>query len=144
MRAQKEEIGSSGKHGWWSEWSLEPTPWYRCLRTWLRGAPAVPLSPSSRGSSAAGRAPARKLAESEHSISVSFGRAIFYKLWLSAIIGDDLWINKELHTLGETKEARKKTGTHFSGGFAGGHRRSGSQSIQHVKHQGPRLTAPAE
>lgn len=85
---------------------------------------------SSRGSSAAGRAPARKLAESEHSISVSFGRATFYKLWLSVIVGDDLWINKEPHTLGETEKAEKKT--HFSGGF-GGRRRSGSKaySTQH-------------
>lgn len=84
-------------------------------------------SPSSRGSSAAGRAPARKLAESEHSISVPFGRATFYKLWLSAIVGDDLWINKEPHTLrSETEEAGKKWESHFAGGL-GGHRRGGSE-----------------
>lgn len=97
-------------------------------------------SPSSRGSSAAGRAPARKLAASERSISVSFGRATFYKLWLSAIIGDDLWINKEPHTLGETEEAGKKIGSHFSGGF-GGAQKGWIQSIQQAKHRSH--TAPA-
>lgn len=73
-------------------------------------------SVSSRGSSAAVRTPARKLAESEHSISVSFGRAAFHELWLSEILGDALRINKEPHTPGGTRESGKKTGAHFSGG----------------------------
>lgn len=72
---------------------------------------------SQQGLFCSREAPARKLAESEHSISVPFGRATFHKLWLSAVLGDDLWINREPYTPGKTEEAGKKTGTHFSGGF---------------------------
>lgn len=90
-------------------------------------------SPSSRGSSAAGRAPARKLAESERSISVYFGRATFYKLWLSVIVGDDLWINKEPHILGETEDAGRDSLLRR----VWGHRRGGSKAYSR-----PSIMAP--